>query len=191
MKHLAITCSLFLLSFCAIAQKNDCKTSIVTDDFTGKKKIYSKNHIIIEKLYLGEALLGASNKDPWRVTIGFWKTDGLVLCVKHESNGFKETARINSLDIKFDDGKVLTLDEPMDGQYKKGTLTENTHQSTFFAITPEQLAKFTTSLITKTRVVFTDNPNETEVEKVLNSLKAEKFRKEANCFKDALTANAK
>ena len=186
MKYLLI-CSALLFTISSYAQKNDCAISIVTDDFNGKKKVHSKNTLIMEKLYLGDAMLGVTNKSPWRLTAGFWKEDELLLCVKHESSGHRETSIVDALDIKFKDGTVITLDAPIDGTFTKLSLKENQNQSTFFKLSKEQLATFSTGLIVKTRVKFRDNPNDQVVEKELNSARAEKLQKEANCFRETIS----
>lgn len=185
MKTLVLACLGILFSAHLYAQKSTCTIPVVTDSFTGKKKLYSKNLPILEKLYLTEMNLDIA---PWKMTIGFWKEDALLLCVKHLTEGIRQTSFVDVLDIKFEDGTVFSLNAPIEGTLTKfKAFKEDTNLSTFFKLSKEQLLKLSTSLIVKTRVKFRDNPNDQIVEKDLNKLKAEKIKAEANCFKETLS----
>jgi predicted nucleic-acid-binding protein len=190
MKRIIFTCTVLLYSFCAVAQKSDCKISIVTDEFTGKKNVFSSNIILLEKLYLGEALFGV-DKEPWRITIGFFKQEEPMLVIRHETNAYKGTSVVDVLDIKFSNGSVISFDKPIEGKYSYTTLKENTHLKTFFKLSNEQLKLFADNLIVKCRVKFRDNPMEQEMQKEIVKTKAQKIQIEAKCFLDAILTSGK
>lgn len=180
---------IFLCCFFAQAQqkKSPCNISIISDEFTGTKKIVSSNTILLEKLYLAESLFGM-DKEPWRITIGFFKEDAPLLVVRHETNEYKGTSTVDVLDIKFSDGSVLSFDKPIEGVRALGSLKENTNQKTFFKLTNEQLRMFMDKLIVKSRVKFKEHPNEPEFQKELVKIKAEKIQSEAKCFAEAIVS---
>lgn len=175
---------LLVVGLQSFGQKNECKITITKDDFNGKQKISSRDNRILEKLYIAEAMLN-KNKEGWGLTVGFLQTDQLQLRVKHEGNGYNLNSP-KQLDIKFTDGIVFTFDAPTPGEYVKGGIMDLPSQTTYFPLTREQVNKFATSLIAKSRVIFANMPDDPEVEKELKAPKAEKIRIEALCFKGAL-----
>jgi hypothetical protein len=182
MKVLLILCIMLAPGINALAQKKDCNVTVTKDSFTDKRRIATIGNRIIEKLYLAEAMLNHKNREGWHVTLLFLQTEegDLQICIRHETAGI--AASVNRMDFKFADGTILTFDKPIRGEYVLGTVLVFPHQPTYFALSAEQLTKFSKLLVVRARVKFDDFPNDPEVEKEIKSLRAEKVKAEAACF---------
>ncbi|WP_148225813.1 hypothetical protein [Leadbetterella byssophila] len=167
------------------AQNAPCKTKVEVDDFTGETKLYSQGVEVIVR----RNMVLSSKVLSWYLRISFEKESDIFLRVRHETNDDIQLSLVTGLDVKFYDGSVLRLSDPIDKGEKAGKFLVDRWErnySSLFILTKDQLDMFASKKIVKCRAVFAANKLDPTFEKEIKTNVASKVQKEAGCFLDTL-----
>ena len=153
---------------------SQCKLTTKKDEFTSKITINTEN------LTIADVFPIIGDKQPWDVTISFYKVDdALAFVLTHESQSYSDD--INEIYLKLDDGTVIKKDKRLsDGSYNTGF--GYSYKFSVFGLTKDELSSLSKNKVIKLRIVFSYFPDYPVYEKDLKDKKSSALKQMASCL---------